>query len=85
MIEKLNTSFIDVTAIFGETEVTFDELLALKEGDVIKLDNLCTDDLVLTVNGEKKFFGRPGKIRNKLCIKITDRYDDYTNTLRHYF
>ena len=85
MIEKLNTSFIDVSVIFGETEVTFDEILALKEGDVIKLDNLCTDDLIVTVNGEKKFYGRPGKIRNRLCVKVTDRYDDYTNTLRHYF
>lgn len=85
MIEKLNTSFIDVSVLFGQTEISFDDILALKEGDVIKLDNLCTDDLIVNVNGEKKFYARPGKVKNKLCVKISDRYDDYVNTLKRYF
>lgn len=85
MIEKLNTSLIDVSVIFGQTEVTFDEVLALKVGDVIKLDNLCTDDLIVKVNDEKKFYARPGKVRNNICVKVTDRYDDYVNTLKRYF
>lgn len=84
MIEKLNTSLIDVSAIFGKTEISFEDFLALKEGDVIKLDNLCSDDLVVNVNGERKFYARPGKIKNHVCVKVTDRYDEYTNTLKQY-
>ncbi len=84
MIEKLNTSFIDVSVLFGQTELPFSDVLALKPGDVIKLDNLCTDDLIVNVNGERKFYARPGKIKNKVCVKITDRYDDYVNTLKQF-
>ncbi len=84
MIEKLNTSFIDVSVLFGQTELSFADVLALKAGDVIKLDNLCTDDLIVKVNGERKFYARPGKIKNKVCVKITDRYDDYVNTLKQF-
>lgn len=84
MIEKLNTSFIDVSVLLGHTELPFGDVLALKEGDVIKLDNLCSDDLIVNVNDERKFYGRPGKIKNKVCVKITDRYDDYVNTLKQF-
>ena len=85
MIEKLNTSFVDASVIFGETEITFGDLLALKEGDVIKLDNRCADDLIINVNKERKFYGRPGKVKSNVCVKITDRYDDYVNTLKQFY
>ncbi len=85
MIEKLNTSFVDASVILGQTDILFSDVLALKEGDVIKLDNQCSDDLVIQVNDERKFYGRPGKVKNNVCIKITDRYDDYVNTLKRFY
>ena len=57
----------------------------LKEGDVLKLDNDASEDLIVRVNGERKFYARAGKIKEKICVKITDRYDYYVDALKRYF
>lgn len=85
MIEKLNTSNVDVNVLFGQTDVTLKDFLDLKAGDVIKLENKATEDLIIKINNERKFYGRPGKIKDKICVKITDRYDYYINALKRYF
>jgi len=85
MIEKLDTSLVDVNVLFGQTEITMEEFLDLKEGDVLKLDNDASEDLIVRVNGERKFYARAGKIKEKICVKITDRYDYYVDALKRYF
>ena len=84
MIEKLNVSKIDLSVLFGECDISFGEFLDIKEGDILKLDNKLSEDLVMTVNEEKKFFVRPGVIKNNLCVKITDNYDLVADTLKGY-
>jgi flagellar motor switch protein FliM len=84
MIQKLNTSAVDLSVLFGSTEISLEEFLDLKEGDIIKLDNKTSDDLVLEVNEEKKFFVRPGTLKNHVCVKITDIYDSQTDLLKRY-
>lgn len=84
MIEKLNTSNVDLSVIFGSCNISLDEFLDIKEGDIIKLDNKTNDDLVVTINKEKKFFARPGTMKNHVCIKITDRYDATVDYLKSY-
>ena len=37
------------------------------------------------INGEKKFFSRPGIMKDKICVKITDVYDEMHELLRNYF
>ena len=37
------------------------------------------------VNGEKKFFARPGTIKDNVCVKITEVYDEMHELLRNYF
>ncbi len=85
MIEKLDTSLVDVNVLFGQTDITMQEFLDLKEGDVLKLDNDASEDLIVRVNGERKFYARAGKIKEKICVKITDRYDYYVDALKRYF
>lgn len=85
MIEKLNTSLVDVNVLFGQTEITMKDFLDLKVDDVIKLDNFANEDLIVKVNNERKFYARPGRIKDKICVKITDRYDYYVNALKRYF
>ena len=43
------------------------------------------NDLIVKVNGEKKFFARPGTLKDKICVKITDVYDEMHELLRNYF
>ena len=85
MIEKLDTSLVDANVLFGETTITMKDFLDLKEGDVLKLDNAATEDLIVRINGERKFYARPGRIKDKICVKITDRYDYYVDALKRYF
>src|SRR5574344_1799206 len=75
MIQKLNTSKFDLSVLFGTTDIALEEFLDLKEGDIVKLDAKVKDDLIVTVNGEKKFFARPGTKKKNVCVKITEVYD----------
>jgi len=84
MIQKLNTSKVDLSVLFGSCKITLADFLDVKEGDIIKLDNKTSDDLVIKVNEEKKFFARPGTLKNNLCVKITDIYDATTDFLKSY-
>ena len=85
MISKLNSSNVDLRVQFGSCEITLDDFLQLTEGDIIKLDNKVQDDLIVRVNGQKKFFARPGTIKNNICVKITEVYDEMHELLRNYF
>lgn len=84
MIQKLNTSKVDLSVIYGSCDLSLAEFVDIKEGDIIKLDNKITEDLVVKVNEEKKFFARPGTLKNNICIKITDRYDATVDSLKGY-
>ena len=66
MISKINTSNVDLRVQFGQCSITLDDFLQLSEGDIIKLDNKVQDDLIVKVNGEKKFFARPGTPSNRI-------------------
>ena len=85
MISKINTSNVDLRVQFGQCSITLDDFLQLSEGDIIKLDNKVQDDLIVKVNGEKKFFARPGTLKDKICVKTTDVYDEMHELLRSYF
>ena len=85
MISKLNSSNVDLRVQFGSCNITLDDFLQLSEGDIIKLDNKVEDDLIVKVNGEKKFFARPGTIKDNVCVKITEVYDEMHELLRNYF
>jgi len=85
MITKINTSNVDLRVQFGQCSITLDDFLQLSEGDIIKLENKVQDDLIVKVNGEKKFFARPGTMKDKVCVKITDVYDEMHEILRNYF
>ena len=84
MIRKLNPSFLDVAVQFGTAEITAKELMDLKVGDVIKLDNKINEEVIVKINNEKKFFARPGTLKNSVCVRITDRYNALKQVLRSY-
>ena len=84
MIQKLNTSKVDLSVLFGSCDIALADFLDIKEGDIIKLENKTNEDLIVKVNDEKKFFARPGTLKNKICIKITDRYDATIDSLKGY-
>ncbi len=84
MISKLNTSKVNFNVNLGKTQISLADFLDLKEGDIIKLDNKISEELIALVNDEKKFFAQAGTIKNKVCVKITDDYDEVRDTLKGY-
>ncbi len=84
MISKLNTSNVDIEVVLGGTKISLMDFIALKEGDVVLLENSVADELIVKLNGAKKFFARPGTIKRKMCVKITDRYDETAEILKSY-
>ena len=67
----LNQVPLLVNTILGTTQLSFNDLIKLKVGDVISLDNKITDHLSLEIDEMPKFFGTPGVSGKKLAIKIT--------------
>lgn len=84
MIHKLNPSMMDIRASFGSCEITLEEFMKLSVGDILKLDNTIDQDLIVKINGVKKFFARPGLLKDNVCVKITDVYDEMYDLMRNY-
>ena len=84
MIHKLNPSMMEIRALFGSCNITLEDFLKLSVGDILQLDETIDKDLIVKINGVKKFFARPGILKNNLCVKITDIYDEMYELMRNY-
>lgn len=67
---RLENIAVPVVVELGTAEITFQQLLNLKVGDVIKLNTLVMDPLVVKVGENPKYLGRPGRINKKIGVKI---------------
>jgi len=62
---------IDAVAELGGTELSVNEILGLKVGDVVRLDSKVTDDLPVFIQGERQLMGRPGVSRGQMAIQVS--------------
>ncbi|MCG8404500.1 MAG: flagellar motor switch protein FliM [Phycisphaerales bacterium] len=67
---NLRHADVELCAYLGETEMTVGDLLSLSPGDIIKLDKSIHQDFVVRVEGQNKFAGRLGKLRNNRALQI---------------
>ncbi len=67
-LEKVSAQ---LRAVLGSTEITVQDFVSLKPGDVIVLDQKTTQPTEVFVQEDRKFFGRPGKVGKKKGIEIT--------------
>lgn len=67
---------VDVKAELGNSVITVGELIALSRGDVIVLNKKVSDPLVIRVDSEIKFLGRPGKKNKNLAVRVTHAYEE---------
>jgi flagellar motor switch protein FliM len=68
----LGETNLSMTAVLGRARLEVAEVLALRKGDVIKLERNIREPLVLEVEGREKFLGYAGIISKKNGIKITE-------------
>ncbi len=74
--ERLRLSSLPIIAFMGRTSITFEDIVELQIGDVIRLNKKIDELLEITIGGNKKFLGRPGVKGKKKAIKITRSVTD---------
>ena len=72
LIEKVvKASEVPMVVQLGKTEISFEELLDLSEGDVIILEQKIGDEIKVLVGNNVRFFAKPGIVGKKKAIQIT--------------
>jgi len=67
----LGETQLHLTAVLGRARVTARELLALRPGDLVRLDRGIHDDLTLEVEGREKYQGKAGILNKKKGVMIS--------------
>ena len=79
--QSLEAVMMPLVAILGTTDLTVEQVLNLQRGDVLPLGTAARSNLTLTLAGEPKFRGAPGRSGRKLAMRITEvlgeEEDDY--------
>lgn len=74
--DRVVATQVPVQVVLGESVVSVEDVLSLGVGDVLTLDASVGEDLAVLVGERRKFLGRPGTVRNKLAIQISEVVDD---------
>lgn len=69
--ESLMISEVEVKAELGRITLSLETLLNLEVGNVITLNNSIRDDIVIRVEGNPLFTGRPGYSKGNQAVMIT--------------
>lgn len=73
---KVEQAKVPLQVLLGTTDVTIGDIIRLGVGDVVPLSTFVESELDVLVGDRQKFKGRPGTIRNKMALQITDVIDD---------
>lgn len=66
---------LTTSVVLGTTQLMFNELINLKVGDVIKLDNKITEDIRLEIEEKTKYYGKPGVTGKKLAFQVSSVFN----------
>ena len=72
---KVKKLTINLSCALCKSGITGRELLAMKVGDVIQLDQKMNDPVIISVEGVPKFIGHPGICNKQKAIKIKERFN----------
>ncbi|MBE7444459.1 MAG: FliM/FliN family flagellar motor switch protein [Planctomycetia bacterium] len=62
---------VTASVVLGTTQLILNELINLKVGDVIRLDNKINDDIPMEIDEKIKYYGKPGVIGKKLALQVS--------------
>jgi flagellar motor switch protein FliM len=77
---RIEKTQVTLKAILGRTRITVNDFLGLQHGDVLPLDSNANGNLEIMVGEITKFRAKPGVLRNKVALKITEvinKEDEY--------
>jgi len=73
---NLMLAYLDILIELGNTQISAKDAVNLKPGDVITLNQYCTDPVNIFVEGTMKFQGYPGTYKGNQAVKITEIVQD---------
>ncbi len=68
----LGGAAVEISAILGGTELTLNEVLELKTGDIVRLDKAADDTVIVNVNGREKYIAGIGLQRYRKTIRVKE-------------
>jgi flagellar motor switch protein FliM len=71
MVARLSFAELELVAVLGHAESTVRNVLSLRVGDVIRLNEAPTAPLLVQVEGQKKMIGVPVISHGNLAVEIT--------------
>ncbi|MBC8554002.1 MAG: flagellar motor switch protein FliM [Candidatus Brocadiales bacterium] len=71
MAKALHETSVNLSAEIGTLDITFEDIINFKVGNIINLGKSATDELLLRVEGLPKFKGHPGFSKGNQAIKLT--------------
>jgi len=75
--EKLSDVDMDVVAEIGTINMPIRDVLALRQGDVVRLSSVRVGDpLTLSVGNKKKFYCQPGVVGKKMAVQVISKIDE---------
>lgn len=78
--EKLASVDMDIVAEVGSINVSIRDVLSLRMGDVVLLNNTKVGEpLVVSVGNKKKFYCQPGVVGKKMAVQITGKLEGVTD------
>ena len=70
--QSLKVTEVDAAALLGKSSITLNQLLYLKQDDVIALDQAIDKPLKFLINNEPKMLVQPGKMKNKISVQVLE-------------
>jgi flagellar motor switch protein FliM len=75
----LNPVEVNLSAELGKANLTVDDFLKLGRGDIIKLDNKCTNPIKLYVEDQEYYYVKPGIVGKNIGVAVLDVIDKDVN------
>ncbi|MBW7899366.1 Flagellar motor switch protein FliM [Candidatus Brocadiaceae bacterium B188] len=69
--EVIRETKLTTSVVMGSTQLVLQDLINLKVGDVIRLDNKITEDICMVIEEKAKYYGKPGAVGKKLAFQVS--------------
>jgi flagellar motor switch protein FliM len=73
LTDHLKNTYLTLSVEFGQSSISFQQLLKLKKGDVITLQNVIGEEVKISVENKHLYNGITGIVNNHKAVKITKR------------
>lgn len=76
VMQHLNKTLLNIEVEFGRTQISFRQLMELKNGDIMVLNKKIGDQVDVKIGNKQLFQGSVGSVNNRKAVKITARTDN---------